>query len=390
MDHNEPDNQSLAILMCISMSDYSFWSNQRLLEIASENDGCEWLLPHLIDASNQAYKVIPILQVLHMSRVFEYLPSLPLETIIVGAIRKSASEFLEARMIVSPPSHNPWSTVSQPVEKSSGYEVRRRGWNPYKRNQISKVSQAYWDDRTVYVVSSHYIQLDDSRVKSFQENLPRNVRSHTQIYSFLLGITSQEKLSSIPLVESVSFPPHHDDEHSSILPRCKGFAFIVFSHTEDAEELQHRWPWEGSLSTEEALENAESRAAKESGFRSLSKSRWEDLKYEYLAYQRSLLDTLLEEDDACSYEITVDDSEPPPPRHIHSQVEVEQYPKDCLVFVRNLHSGTNKTSLRSLFSLAFANAEVDAIDYVDFNRGMDTVSGPFIKTSNLCNHSSVY
>ncbi|KAG6836024.1 hypothetical protein H0H93_012169, partial [Arthromyces matolae] len=54
------------------------------------------------------------------------------------------------------------------------------------------------------------------------------------------------------------------------------------------------------------------------------------------------------------------------------------YPYNSLVFVRNIHPETNKTTLRKLFSTAFASSlarsEIngDGIDYVDFAKGMDS------------------
>ena len=39
--------------------------------------------------------------------------------------------------------------------------------------------------------------------------------------------------------------------------------------------------------------------------------------------------------------------------------------------MRNIHLDTNKTTLKSLFPQAFQDG--GSLDYVDFNRGMDTV-----------------
>ena len=62
------------------------------------------------------------------------------------------------------------------------------------------------------------------------------------------------------------------------------------------------------------------------------------------------------------------------------------YPLDCLVFVRTIHPGTNKTTLKSLFSQAFQDQDrsgqgherahtptTAGPDYVDFRKGTDTV-----------------
>lgn len=58
------------------------------------------------------------------------------------------------------------------------------------------------------------------------------------------------------------------------------------------------------------------------------------------------------------------------------------YPLGCLLFVRNVHPETNKTTLKTLFSsgLTAGGAEggvlPEGIDYVDFNKGMDSVRRP--------------
>jgi hypothetical protein len=47
------------------------------------------------------------------------------------------------------------------------------------------------------------------------------------------------------------------------------------------------------------------------------------------------------------------------------------YPYGCLLFIKNIHHETNKTTLKVFFGKALANAS-GGIDYVDFNKGMDT------------------
>jgi len=59
------------------------------------------------------------------------------------------------------------------------------------------------------------------------------------------------------------------------------------------------------------------------------------------------------------------------------------YPPGCLVFIRNAHPETNKTTLRSLFSHAREErvesgdpgrkTDEDGIDYLDYKKGMDCV-----------------
>ena len=75
-----------------------------------------------------------------------------------------------------------------------------------------------------------------------------------------------------------------------------------------------------------------------------------------------------------------------PPSTAVSQVDAptislsSPYPTNSLVFVRNIHPETNKTTLRKLLSTAFVAplakgmALGGGVDYVDFNKGMDSVS----------------
>ncbi|KAG6373737.1 hypothetical protein JVT61DRAFT_5877 [Boletus reticuloceps] len=80
-----------------------------------------------------------------------------------------------------------------------------------------------------------------------------------------------------------------------------------------------------------------------------------------------------------------EDNKPDAFPHPKSQMQTKTtpsspYPFDCLVFVRNVHSGTNKTTLKSLFGQAFQDQDQDGtrptptmgLDYVDFTKGMDT------------------
>ncbi|KAJ3759927.1 hypothetical protein EV360DRAFT_9419, partial [Lentinula raphanica] len=64
-----------------------------------------------------------------------------------------------------------------------------------------------------------------------------------------------------------------------------------------------------------------------------------------------------------------------------SQLSSSSYPQNCLIFVRNVHPGTKKTTpLRSLLSKALASGGLQKgsqpqdpnIDYIDYTKGMDT------------------
>jgi hypothetical protein len=110
------------------------------------------------------------------------------------------------------------------------------------------------------------------------------------------------------------------------------------------------------------------------GFRALSKARWDELDAEYLAYRtRILADIAPAEPD-----VPAPSAFPEPKRRVSPVRDIVappptnmSYPQNCLVFVRNIHPETNKTTLRTFFAKAVEVKE--AIDYVDFNKGMDSV-----------------
>ncbi|KAF9000291.1 hypothetical protein BDQ17DRAFT_1359966 [Cyathus striatus] len=65
--------------------------------------------------------------------------------------------------------------------------------------------------------------------------------------------------------------------------------------------------------------------------------------------------------------------EPHPPSHGQPKTTpTSPYPYNCLLFVKHIHPETNKTTLRKLFSRAFENSNTEGLDYVDFNKGMDS------------------
>lgn len=135
-----------------------------------------------------------------------------------------------------------------------------------------------------------------------------------------------------------------------------------------------------------------------SGFRCMSKRTWDKLRVEYLARQRQLLEEsvarniaesersfLAKADPPDSLRNNVEDEEEPSHRkkatrpavstqspQFQPHASAATYPKDCLVFIKNVHPETNKTTLKNLFSKPL-NGEGGAIDYVDYNKGLDSV-----------------
>jgi hypothetical protein len=52
------------------------------------------------------------------------------------------------------------------------------------------------------------------------------------------------------------------------------------------------------------------------------------------------------------------------------------FPQGCLILVRNVHPRTNKSTLKALLGNVLVGRELaaDGVDYVDYTKGMDTVS----------------
>jgi xRRM domain len=186
-------------------------------------------------------------------------------------------------------------------------------------------------------------------------------------------------------VQNVTIPHHHLDTSDS-QPKLKGFAFVTLS-LQSAENILRDWPWTRRNQSSEELSVVAREGAKV-GFRTISKVRWGELKDEYLAYRERLLEDIAAAED--------DVTAPTRQSIVASQLEAEtassyrhtpqthgsaSYPIGCLIFVRNIHPETNKTTLRKLFTSAIGEG-MGWLDYVDFNKGMDTVS--FVMLNVVC------
>lgn len=219
-------------------------------------------------------------------------------------------------------------------------------------------------------------------------------------------------------VQHIHFPPHYQDDPTKLttIQRCKGFALVTLSSVESVDKLVGEWPWEGT--SERTASRTDSlhpmiEEASDSGLRVLTKARWDALQDEYMLYRDKLLAEIASKaettpaPEASSSRITHPDataSKRPPSNHERQPAKRETskptgplphrqepepdtslspsspFPPRCLVFVRNIHPETNKTTLKTLFRAAFATndreekqAANNGIDYVDFTKGLDTV-----------------
>ena len=263
-----------------------------------------------------------------------------------------------------------------------------------------------------------------------QENIPIQYRSIPGISRFtqllLAHSVASEGMSDHPTptrVQHVSLPPHHQDKAGD-QPVCKGFALVTLQTQDDVEKLTQAWNWDRDEVNDETGEETEiAKEALKFGFRTLPKARWDELKAEYLLYRTQLVDEInkfQDDSDAALGQIVggtslsmLSDGEETRPLNLARKMkrqsekvaevvnEAEEantlnyehqtrdygnpvidqwspYPYGCLLFAKNVHPETNKTTLRALFSQAFKAASCldntgDALDYVDFNKGMDTV-----------------
>lgn len=190
---------------------------------------------------------------------------------------------------------------------------------------------------------------------------------------------TESKLHPLLRVESVELPPNQSRKEGDRV-HYRGFALVTLADPMDARWLLDQWPWNiHSVQNNLAKDTEVEIEAQKFGFRTLPKTRWKDLQAEYLRYQRRLVQQL----EQYSFRETSVESESASPRQPLDSIDLDisathtspRYPLDCLVFVKNLHPETNKTTLKKLFSTALESqvTQDSAFDYVDYTKGLDTV-----------------
>ncbi|OCH89986.1 hypothetical protein OBBRIDRAFT_631030 [Obba rivulosa] len=340
--------EDYAILTILSLSEHALWADPELRRT--------------MDFNAEGY--IPLSYLLHHSPYLSKLSPLPSEVSLVKAIRAHAGDHLDVRVLVSAPSRAPWYGRTAVKEDSGGFEVRRKS-EGCPVHVVENWSRHDWDARTIYM-----------------ECIPPHHRSIPGIWRLTRTLLSSSSPSTWA-VQVITLPPHHQDKETD-QPKCKGFALVTFAELEDVTYILGHWPWD----RQPAGQDLDGEEAFKYGFRTLSKPKWQALNEEYLSYRKRLLEEIAENED----------EEVPTPRETHAEREPtpqqdgpdtshpalpnvtlsSPYPPGCLVFVRNVHPETNKTTLRTLFSQAYVldsvslEAGADALDYVDFNKGMDT------------------
>ena len=224
------------------------------------------------------------------------------------------------------------------------------------------------------------------------------------MHGILAFITALLQTSGQPVppssIQNISFPRHHQDGPED-RPKCKGFALVILSSVELVDLIAKDWPWTRKTAHEQLEASAEQdsplrKEARKFGFRVIERARWEELNQEYTAYRQRLLDEIAKAGAAeakavvsvpmksttASYPVEtaaqpVESKRPVPPPSGYAPIQQPTFPRGCLVFVRHIHPETNKTTLRKLFAHALHDVESqgvgDLIDYVDFNKGVETV-----------------
>ncbi|KAJ4476649.1 hypothetical protein J3R30DRAFT_316025 [Lentinula aciculospora] len=413
--------EELASLVVLSLTEYALWANgdfRRRMEQATEDEHGQFLSLRYI------LKHSPFIQ---EQQVYSQKSNtrLPSESTIVKSLRKHAENDIETRMVLAGPTWYNWGSSSSDTDEGM-YEVRSKKRPSQGLEDAEPYTRDYWAKRTVYV-----------------ENIPLTYRTMHGVFQFVRNIyPSTER----PKIQNISFPPHYLDTHTDVSSlhqvskskyKCKGFAFVVFSSPDEVDQFSKTWNWERSWSGSAIIETDASPSllistsnvplhadliveARKQGFRALSKAKWDALKGEYMAWRQELLEQVLaeqenREEDEVDHQVDYqweeeDYNESGNGGKAHSSrgnvpstsltsspaslSMSSSYPPNCLVYIRNLHTGTNKTTLRTLFRKALIDAGAEKgnegtesqnpsqdIDYVDYTKGMDTCylrfSSPF-------------
>ncbi|KAJ7772916.1 hypothetical protein DFH07DRAFT_733392 [Mycena maculata] len=331
-------DEDYTTLLCLSLSKYRLWSDpdlRRNIEWSSRARANDDFFPlsYLLESP------CPLASA-HAS-----------ETVIVKALRAHATDVVDVRMAI-PSSEGPGKT-------RGNFEIRPKFWD----DAVYPVSREGWENRAVYV-----------------ENIPMKCKTLPNLCRFILALLpSSDIMAAHNRIQGITLPPHHADEPGTE-PKLKSFALITFANAEDAEYLVTVWPWARQQNRSE--DSPDAADAVKFGFRTLSKARWDDLNTQYLRYRTELLAGMQEQEQEAEVPSTTARPAPPSPLHLEPKrhappvddpaafVSTMSYPRNCLVFVRNIHPETNKTTLRNLFTKAMDARE--ALDYVDFNKGMDS------------------
>lgn len=294
---------------------------------------------------------------------------------------------------------------------TGNYEIRRKDWGSCEES-LSGYSRQYWEDASVYV-----------------ENVPSTHLTLGSFAQFAASVTPTTNTDnaesggpasfSLTNVQRVTFLPHHLDKPND-KPKPKHFAVVILASPLHSKSLQTSWPWNLS-SPERGVDWAGARIEEKArtlgikhGFRVISKTRWKQLTEEYVSQRDTVVKSLdiEKEEDAAPADLAstrterhnVPDQPPPIEEEIqsrpetylpangveHPQTRVDSpYPYHCLLFVRNVHNQTNKTTLRKLFASRLEDTG-KGIDYVEYTKGTDNCYLRFLSATKAATFHRVF
>lgn len=138
-------------LLCLSLSDYTLWSNVDLRRaVALADEGCT-CIPFILTVRAHLHPGIPLSYLLQHSTYFLHLSSRPPEAALVRAMRNHAPDTFEIRMLVAAPSKAAWYGKDVSTEEQGGYEIRRKDWAD-ALVRVRNSTRNEWETRTVYLV----------------------------------------------------------------------------------------------------------------------------------------------------------------------------------------------------------------------------------------------
>ncbi|KAF8665110.1 hypothetical protein AX16_000577 [Volvariella volvacea WC 439] len=374
-------------MVSLAFSDFALWSNPELrhaidTSAAATNGGDE----HVDEGVTSNFGFISLNYLLSSLPVLAPLKLVDHGNDIVKALRAHAADVFDVRLHLEPPTAR-YSRRRQGGGRQDAalFEIRRKDWQDIKE-RVEWTKDA-WDKLTVYV-----------------ENIPTGYRTVSGILRLV-----QELLSRLPsssdsrwTIQGIAFPPHHQDKGGEA-PTCKGFALITLSSRKAVKALLKAWPWDALARNGTGYAPGVKDVslcpyeAEKSGFRVLFKEQWSALREEYLDYRRRLTDEITNHQRTKQVQVQevgveefsgseINSYKGPPPQDtqnedVQTTLEPNErtlslnspFPYGCLVFIRNVHTQTNKTTLRALFSKALrTKVSGDGLDYVDYNKGMDS------------------
>ncbi|KIM29499.1 hypothetical protein M408DRAFT_305460, partial [Serendipita vermifera MAFF 305830] len=419
--------QELCVLIETSMSDYALWSNADLRRYATDRNTNGYISlsrllneSPLIQATGQPIAEPSVFQALKDYGTGFLELQLKLTTAARNRQKAGDNALYNIRRV-------DWDTIR---EKPDPSYVQ----NGEDLPSLWDRSEEAWNERTIYVENIPRKYWTLPAALWFMQLCAEPASNAGEQLSSTMEMDAKAPHGS-PTIQHFELPAHAKASQTDV-PVCKGFCFVTFSEVTHAERVLSAWPWTSSRQitksghskdanedeaeeedvgeqlmnldlTKEKDERVEVlKEGSESHLRSISLKDWEELKKQYLAWQAELYESMKPTESrgpksgvqitphvrpAVQSDIPRTKDAPPhlPPTEkstnlrkagptltAHSETlgyKEASYPSGCLLFVKNLHPQTNKTTLKKLFEHALESAsstnevKVGEIDYVDWS-----------------------